>query len=265
MNNEVVVPAQIRAGRALLEWSQEQLAREAEVGLSTVRDTESEKRAADTGAVASIRRALGNGGVVFTPGSPDAGPGVRLVANRPNIIRRPTTMQKWDGMPFTVERQGKAITVVVTREVLEDLDGLSGTDHENVYLKTFDRHRGKILDAAALAILEPENFDNYGRLFIRNKDVEAISIDRWFKVLINSSEDIRDMEGEALINRFIARLRTAGAPRDAEVWRDTSLTDGHAFYFSPKAAAIAHDLLASFSATACAIPPNLAALKKLPL
>ena len=73
------------------------------------------------------------------------------------------------------------------------------------------------------------------------------------------------MEGEALINRFIARLRTAGAPRDAEVWRDTSLTDGHAFYFSPKGAAIAHDLLASFSATACAIPPNLAALKKLPL
>jgi transcriptional regulator with XRE-family HTH domain len=263
MNNAVVVPAQIRAGRALLEWSQEQLAKEAEVGLSTVRDTESEKRAADTGAVASIRRALENGGVVFTPGSPDAGPGIRLVANRPNIIRRPTTMQKWEGMPFTVERQGKAITVVVTREVLEDLDGLSGTDEEDIYLKTFDRHRGKILDAAALAMLEPENFDNYGRLYIRNKDVEAISVDRWFKVVINSSEDIRDMEGEALINRFIARLRAAGAPRDAEVWRDTSVTDGHAFYFSPKATAIAHNLLGSFDATACATPPNLAVLKKL--
>ena len=33
----LVVPAQIRAGRALLDWSQEQLATAAEVGLSTIR------------------------------------------------------------------------------------------------------------------------------------------------------------------------------------------------------------------------------------
>jgi transcriptional regulator with XRE-family HTH domain len=55
MNNDLVTPAQIRAGRALLEWSQEKLAREARVGISTVRDIESEKRAADTNAVTSIR------------------------------------------------------------------------------------------------------------------------------------------------------------------------------------------------------------------
>src|SRR5208283_2560498 len=105
MDAEIIIPAQIRAARALLGWSQEQLTKEAEVGLSTVRDTESERRAADTGAVASIRRALWNGGVVFTAGREGEGPGVRLVANRPNIIRRPTTMQKWEGMPFTIEWQ----------------------------------------------------------------------------------------------------------------------------------------------------------------
>src|ERR1039458_3172635 len=101
MLEDMIIPAQIRAGRALLGWSQEHLAREAEVGLSTVRDAESGRRAADTGAMACIRRALWNGGVVFSGGHPGEGPGVRLVADQPNIIRRPSTMQ-WEGLPFTV-------------------------------------------------------------------------------------------------------------------------------------------------------------------
>ena len=96
-HNNIIIPAQIRAGRALLGWSQEHLAKEAEVGLSTVRDAESARRAAETAAVASIRSALWNGGVVFTGGLPGEGPGVRLVADQPNIIRRPSTMQ-WEEM-----------------------------------------------------------------------------------------------------------------------------------------------------------------------
>jgi transcriptional regulator with XRE-family HTH domain len=63
--NDLITPAQIRAGRALLGWSQEQLATAAEVTLSTVRDIESETRLADTGAAAAIRRALRNEGVVW--------------------------------------------------------------------------------------------------------------------------------------------------------------------------------------------------------
>ena len=96
MNNGVIIPAQIQAACALLGWSQEQLANEAEIGSGTVRDIESEKRGADSGAVESTHRALWNGGVVFVAGRQDEGPGVRLVANRPNIIRRSTTMQKWE-------------------------------------------------------------------------------------------------------------------------------------------------------------------------
>ena len=114
------------------------------MGLSTVRDVESERRAADTGAVSSIRRALWNGGVVFVSGDPDGGPGVRLVGNWPNVIRRPTTMQSFEGMSFTIEWQGKVITVFVSREALDDLDGYSRNMPEEDYLKTYERHRGRV-------------------------------------------------------------------------------------------------------------------------
>ncbi len=102
MSKDIMVPAQIRAARALLDWSQEQLATAAEVGLSTVRDVEGERRPADTAAVTDIRRALENAGIVFVAGTPKLGPGVHFVAGRPQVIRPPTTMTIWDGMPFVV-------------------------------------------------------------------------------------------------------------------------------------------------------------------
>ncbi len=68
MTTEIVIPPQVRAGRALLGWSQEELAREAGVAVTTVRDVEAEKRAA-TVAVGEVVRALKNGGVEFVAGS----------------------------------------------------------------------------------------------------------------------------------------------------------------------------------------------------
>jgi transcriptional regulator with XRE-family HTH domain len=257
MNHDVVVPAQVRAARALIGWSQEQLAQEAEVGLSTVRDFESEKRAADTGAVAAIRRALWNGGVVFTPGGPGEGPGVRLVADRPNMIRRPTTIQKWEGMPFGIEWQGRAITVFVAMEVMDDLDGHPGHMPDEVYLKTFERHRGRILGAAAIAVSDPENFDRFGRLYIRQKDMDAAQSGHWHVVTIASGEDIRDIEARALINKFASVFIQSGIPPNVEVYRRDREEGGHIFYFSPMAAMIAKELLAEFKASACAEKPEL--------
>lgn len=265
LNNDVVTPAQIRAGRALLAWSQEQLAKEAEVGLGTVRDIESERRAADTAAVKSIRRALWNQGVVFVAGDAHGGPGVRLVGNWPNIIRRPTTMQTFEGMAFSIEWQGKVITVLVSREVLDDLDGHSRSMPDEVYLKTFERHRGRILDAITVAIDDPDNFDRYGRLYIRSKDIEAVDAGRWYEVVIDSGEDIRDIEAKALINKFSAGFIAAGVPKNVEVFHGRSAIDGHIYYFSPKAASIAKDLLTSFGATACTKAPTLTDLRKVKL
>ena len=152
MQRQIIVPAQIRAARAMMEWSQESLAEKSGVSLSTVRDVESQRRPLDTSAAAEIHLALENAGVIFIPGSTDAGPGVRLVAGRPQVIRPPTVMTMWDGLPFTVEWQGKAITVYVSREVIDDLGRFRDPRPNADYLKVFDKFRGSILDGVAKAL-----------------------------------------------------------------------------------------------------------------
>lgn len=164
MQKTIVIPAQIRAGRALLDWSQEELAKAAEVALTSVRDLENQKRAADSGTAAAVRLTLENEGIEFLPGTAHSGPGVRLVGNRPNLVRRPTTMTKWDGMPFTIEWQGKEVTVFLTREAIEDLGRHTGNEDDAVYLKTFDKFRGSILDGVRAALDDPKNFDRQGNL-----------------------------------------------------------------------------------------------------
>ncbi len=160
----LVIPAQICAGRALLGWSQDELAKAADVALTSVRDIESQKRAADSGTAAAVRRALENAGIEFLPGTVDAGPGVRMIANRPNLVRRPTTMSKWDGLPFTIEWQGKEVTVFLTREAIDDLGRHTGAQNDAVYLKTFDKFLGSILDGVCAALADPQNFDRQGNL-----------------------------------------------------------------------------------------------------
>jgi len=53
-----MIPEQCRAARAWLNWSQQQLAERASVGLSTVRDFEAGRRQPIANNVAAIRRAL---------------------------------------------------------------------------------------------------------------------------------------------------------------------------------------------------------------
>lgn len=235
------------------------------MGLSTVRDMESEKRAPDTGAAANVRRALHNGGVAFVGGGPDGGPGVRLVASWPNIIRRPTTMQKWEGLPFTIEWQGKGVTVFISREVLEDLDGHSENVPDDAFLKTFERHRGELLDAITLAIADPDNFDGYGRLYIRQKDLDALKAEPWHQVIIDGGDDVKDMSASALINKFASKFMAAGVPKNVEVFHGNTTAGEHIYYFSPKAATVAGDLLKTFGATPCPTTPNTSACKKIKL
>jgi DNA-binding XRE family transcriptional regulator len=176
MNAFVITPAQFRAARALVDWSQEDLARHADVGVGSVRDVESERRSPEAGVVGNITRALQNGGILFVPGGTDAGPGVRLITNRPTIIRRPTTMTQWEGLPFNVEWRGKSVTVFVSQEVLDDLGRLTGRQPENVYIAVFDKHRGTILDGVARAIENPDNYDASGRLYVRGRNIPELSL-----------------------------------------------------------------------------------------
>ena len=72
-----ISPAQCRAGRALLEITQTQLAASAGLGLSTVVDFEKQRRQVSPESVETIGRALVSAGIEFIDEN-GGGPGVRL-------------------------------------------------------------------------------------------------------------------------------------------------------------------------------------------
>ena len=71
---------QLRAGRALLDWSQDQLAERATVGVATIRRMEAQSGliGGSSRSVWALQEALERGGVVFLNDEGDLGPGVRL-------------------------------------------------------------------------------------------------------------------------------------------------------------------------------------------
>jgi len=68
-------PEQCRAARGWLGWTQQKLADQAKVGLSTLRDFEGRRRKPIANNLAAIKRALEAAGVEFTDGDV---PGVRM-------------------------------------------------------------------------------------------------------------------------------------------------------------------------------------------
>ena len=72
-----MTPAQCRAARALLDWTQEDLARRAQVGVVTLRQFERGVSQPRRAILAALRRALEVAGVRFIDRG--GGPGVRLV------------------------------------------------------------------------------------------------------------------------------------------------------------------------------------------
>lgn len=72
-----VTPAQIRAARGLLSWSQTELSEKAGVARATIADFESGKRVPISNNVLAIRSALEAAGVIFVPENGE-GAGVRL-------------------------------------------------------------------------------------------------------------------------------------------------------------------------------------------
>jgi transcriptional regulator with XRE-family HTH domain len=72
--------AQIRAARALIRWSAEELAKAAEIGVSTIRRAELEPSETKLTRVndQAIRRTLEAAGILFIDAEFGVGPGVRL-------------------------------------------------------------------------------------------------------------------------------------------------------------------------------------------
>lgn len=82
----LITAAQCRAGRALLEWTQAQLAQAAEVELEAVEHLEARFRRPNAEGQARIRKALEDGGIVFIADD-DGGGGVgaRLKFSRKEV------------------------------------------------------------------------------------------------------------------------------------------------------------------------------------
>jgi uncharacterized protein (DUF433 family)/transcriptional regulator with XRE-family HTH domain len=183
---EIVIPPQVRAGRALLGWSQEHLAREAGVAITTVRDVEAEKRG-ETAAAGQVIRALQNGGVEFVAGSATAGPGVRLAGDRPNVIRKPQTLSTWDGLPLEVEFRGQRFTAFVPTDILQDLAEVASDVRptQQDYLQIFDNFRAVILDAVRVAFVRAETWSrDHLQLRVRTIDVrDLVPPDEWDRLV----------------------------------------------------------------------------------
>ncbi|MFO0578878.1 MAG: helix-turn-helix transcriptional regulator [Polyangia bacterium] len=75
--NLQIIPRQCKAARALLDWSQTDLAEAAGVHFRTVHDFENGVRKPMPSTLAVLQRALEEGGVLFIPTN-GGGPGVRL-------------------------------------------------------------------------------------------------------------------------------------------------------------------------------------------
>jgi transcriptional regulator with XRE-family HTH domain len=76
-NVDEITASQCRGARALLDMTQPELARAAELGLSTVVDFERMRRAVSKEAIAALQKALEQRGVVFISEN-GGGAGVRL-------------------------------------------------------------------------------------------------------------------------------------------------------------------------------------------
>ena len=72
-----ITPAQSRAARGLLDWSQSELGNRSNLSESTIRDFEKGRRTPSPNNLAAIRAALEAAGVIFVEENGE-GPGVRL-------------------------------------------------------------------------------------------------------------------------------------------------------------------------------------------
>lgn len=77
----ILLPEQCRAARALLDWSQERLARLADVSRSTIRGFEGGHHDLHATTEAQIVKAFEAAGISLLPDGED-GPGVRLKRNK---------------------------------------------------------------------------------------------------------------------------------------------------------------------------------------
>lgn len=85
-------------------------------------------------------------------------------------------MTSWDGLPFTVEWQGKERTVFVQEEVIGDLGRLTGNQPDSVHIGVFEKYRGAISDGAKRALQDPSCVDRHGRVHVLQAHIPELGV-----------------------------------------------------------------------------------------
>ena len=141
---EAISAAQCRAGRAMLEWSQDQLAENARVARPTIADFERNTRFPMRNNLFSIISAFEAAGLEFIADNEDGGAGVRF--RRVELEYSKTLKSRGDDLLLSTKYRGTRIDVLLPRELLDDMD------HSNLRtiearLKSAQEHLHQILVA----------------------------------------------------------------------------------------------------------------------
>jgi transcriptional regulator with XRE-family HTH domain len=114
-----ITAAQCRAARAMLDWTQDQLAENAQVGRATVADFERNMRMPMRQNLISIVSALEAAGVAFIP---ENGQGVGVRFRKIELEYSRTVRPESGDIVLSVRYRGRPYSVTIPRAVIDDID-----------------------------------------------------------------------------------------------------------------------------------------------
>jgi transcriptional regulator with XRE-family HTH domain len=165
----LMTPAQCRAARAMLNWSQDDLEIAARVSKKTIADFERDHRSQQSRTIEAIEVALTAHGIIFIPQN-GAGEGVRKRSSMPRLFRREDVgYRQW--VAFAFDYKQNRITGFI---LYEALSSIALADIEP--LAAFDRDAARILMCAAEKF-DNNELDHEGQVLIRRGALAPVEFD----------------------------------------------------------------------------------------
>lgn len=165
-----ISPAQCRAARALLSWSQEELATKSRISKKTIADFERDVRLQHGRTTDGLQATMEASGVEFIAQN-GGGEGVRFRLAMPRFLFRRDDVPDRQWVAFAFDYKGARYTGFVAYDALTRiaLDRLSPVE-------AFDRDRDRILLHAADQV-DAGRLDAQGQVMIHPGDLKPIEFD----------------------------------------------------------------------------------------
>ena len=139
--------AQCRAARALLDWTQDQLAENAQVARATIADFERNTRVPMRQNLLSMISTFEAAGVTFIPDGIDDQTGAGVRFRKVELEHSKNLKAEGWNLILSVRYRGSPYSVVIERAIIDDIDRTNyGTEAERV--NAVARHLPKYLRAA---------------------------------------------------------------------------------------------------------------------